>query len=729
VFDFLSAARKLVFEHGISVVPVIPAAKSPGVWANNAWRPMPGWDVYKRRFPTEEELTLWASWPHPGIGVITGELSGLIGVDLDNRPDLHAVITSLLPTTPSKKVGEKGLTHFFRRTAEGYKAWSIGKERVVDLLSERLCIIPPSVHPTGCEYEWVGESLIDLGKEKLPPLPGNFAYLMDGLFNAWDPQVLPPPPPTPPMAYSSTLSDVRDALTHISPDDYDTWIRVGMAIKSENAGADGFSVWDAWSQGSAKYKPQEMAKKWASFHGSGITVASLFQLAYAAGYQKKTPAPAAPQVTFSGSLREAISPQKTEEETQPAEVKSDLALPLDLLTSAPGLVGEIADWITQNNRYYQPSYSLAAALSLVGMIKGHNVCTEEDGRTNLLTISVGVSGSGKSQPNGLVQEIIGKAGLSAYLLGEPKSESGFLKSLQKSGGKGLLLWDEIGVAFKGLFSSYAPSYQTGIVRQFLKLYSMANQLVVGQEFADTDGKNPRIDLNQPCFCLYGTTTKEGIFGAFSSTEAVNGFAARLLIFETHDYLTPRKRQFQKTPLPEWLVGKVKATANAGVSVGTIIAPTTVPYSEAARAIMADAEEWFEARRVEAIKGHRAADISIWSRAYEQTTKVALTVEDESEIGEPSAAWAVRLVTELSKRMILAASEQIADNETHAEVNKVLGIIKSAGGWVSTTELFERTRGLSPQKRRDILSGLEEEEKIEKKEWATTGRKKLVYRAI
>lgn len=53
-------------------------------------------------------------------------------------------------------------------------------------------------------------------------------------------------------------------LCSISPNDYETWVKVGMALKKEHGEA-GFRFWKAWSSTSSKYNHSEIADKWASF--------------------------------------------------------------------------------------------------------------------------------------------------------------------------------------------------------------------------------------------------------------------------------------------------------------------------------------------------------------------------------------------------------------------------------------------------------------------------------
>ena len=79
--------------------------------------------------------------------------------------------------------------------------------------------------------------------------------------------------------------EVLDALQFIDPADltYQEWCNVGMAIKSEGLG---WEVFDSWSSRDAnRYHPGECEKKFDSFNDTGITKATLFQMAYEGGYE------------------------------------------------------------------------------------------------------------------------------------------------------------------------------------------------------------------------------------------------------------------------------------------------------------------------------------------------------------------------------------------------------------------------------------------------------------
>ena len=87
--------------------------------------------------------------------------------------------------------------------------------------------------------------------------------------------------------------NVVDALNFIDPSntDYDSWLRVGMALN--NATKEDPSItwkdWDDWSKRDSRpgmYQPGLCEKKWAGFHpDGGVSEATIFQLAFANGYK------------------------------------------------------------------------------------------------------------------------------------------------------------------------------------------------------------------------------------------------------------------------------------------------------------------------------------------------------------------------------------------------------------------------------------------------------------
>lgn len=78
-------------------------------------------------------------------------------------------------------------------------------------------------------------------------------------------------------------AQIWDALQYIPADDRETWVHVGMAIKSE-LGNDGFGLWDRWSQSAESYKERDARDVWRSIKDGAIGIGTLFHLAKQYGW-------------------------------------------------------------------------------------------------------------------------------------------------------------------------------------------------------------------------------------------------------------------------------------------------------------------------------------------------------------------------------------------------------------------------------------------------------------
>ena len=107
------------------------------------------------------------------------------------------------------------------------------------------------------------------------------------------------------------------ALFHVEPEDRETWIRVGSALKTE-MGDKGFAVWDAWSQQSEKYRKREMRTQWRSLRPGKVQVATLFYLARLGGYRGERER-SEPRVYVEQNLPNHFRREKQQEELRAAQ--------------------------------------------------------------------------------------------------------------------------------------------------------------------------------------------------------------------------------------------------------------------------------------------------------------------------------------------------------------------------------------------------------------------------
>lgn len=86
------------------------------------------------------------------------------------------------------------------------------------------------------------------------------------------------------MSAPASLEKIQSALSYISPEDRNTWWRVGMAIKAELGDA-GHWVWDDWSQRAENYNERSASAVWRSFKAGGkVQIGTVFYLAKEKGW-------------------------------------------------------------------------------------------------------------------------------------------------------------------------------------------------------------------------------------------------------------------------------------------------------------------------------------------------------------------------------------------------------------------------------------------------------------
>lgn len=98
------------------------------------------------------------------------------------------------------------------------------------------------------------------------------------------------------------VDDLRDALRLVPSEDYELWIRVGMALKT--LGNAGVSLWLEWSGKSAKYDMAVALKRWEGFKPSQTGHAAVFAEAKQHGWDPR----AAPSIARKRARRRADAP-------------------------------------------------------------------------------------------------------------------------------------------------------------------------------------------------------------------------------------------------------------------------------------------------------------------------------------------------------------------------------------------------------------------------------------
>lgn len=724
----LSTIGRELLSRGISIVPIMPGEKRPGEFDRGRWRGMNEWSGYAKKLPTEEELNTWETWPEASIGLVCGELSGIIALDFDNLPELGEKIRALIPDSPVKKRGAKGFTAFYRYNGEqNYKGKHDG-ETVVEILSNgNQTLLPPSKHPTGINYEWVtAATLQNFDKKHLPILPKNFVEEVNKILGREKQARVY----TERKNFDTNLEKVREALKFISPNDYDIWIKVGAAIYSEFP-TQGFTVWNEWSKGSEKYKGEpEMSRKWLSFDKiKNIHIGSVFYHATQGGYINGIDRSySAPHIEIN------LADEKISEE-KPDPREGALCIDENILENTPGLVGRIAAWINETALYPHPALALGASITTVGILKAHRVRTETDLRTNLMVLGLAPSGSGKGHAVKKIEELLEAAGLFSIIGGRPVSNTAVLKLLRNGNGRRLILWDELGMALSEMTSKNSGSHKAAILRVIMEVFSKAEGILVGDEYADHDDKMKRKDIVQPCLGVYGTTTPGRFYEALTSSHVLDGFLPRWLTFETSNKYPKRKSGSVISDVPSDLIAGCQEIDRMPTNViprGNIdecskIRPAVVPFCDEAKKIFNKAIEDFDKKKEIYGKKREGFD-AIWARGAEHAAKLALIVEDSAEITPPSINWALSLVTSTLEATCGMVTERLVENDYQKAVNRILEVIKNGDPkGITRSALLRKIQHIETRKREDILSSLEESGMIQSLTFKSATKSAKAYR--
>lgn len=242
-------------------------------------------------------------WFHPeegkfkgwNIGIGCGRDGGVFAIDVDMHHDVDGFknlsrleeSNDRLPPCPSQKTPNGG-KHFLFRWQENAACTTNKIAPGIDTrggdktsCKGHVVVWPSKVN--GEQYQW------DSGGE-LPDIP---SWAMERMGVLWKP-----------TKYASgnrgnenvgeddyehivPLDQVNRMLSYVQIDelDYDGWLKIGMAIKSQYPESEGMEIWEEWSRQGSRYKEGECKVRWSGFSTAGsVRAGTLFYYAKEGGY-------------------------------------------------------------------------------------------------------------------------------------------------------------------------------------------------------------------------------------------------------------------------------------------------------------------------------------------------------------------------------------------------------------------------------------------------------------
>lgn len=388
--------------------------------------------------------------------------------------------------------------------------------------------------------------------------------------------------------------------------------------------------------------------------------------------------------------------------TQPEPINPDAMG--DIFYAIPGLIGDMIAYHREYAPRPRPELSLVACIALMGVITGRKIQTKSGMRTNIYCIGLAPSGSGKEKPRNNNVLAMAQAGLSRYLGSEsPASDAALISELADQPSL-LLQIDEIHRYFATLRSEGNQSaHLKNIQKVILELTgAVENPSWSPKSWAD---KAKKKIISHPHLCLYGTSTADGFWGSVASSDAVDGFLARMMIVEAaREY--PRLREREAPATPQSIIDILKAWDEFKAGSGNLsdINPNAVKIhvDTAAQDRIQSHSDGVEDRLTDDPDDRKA----IWSRSSALAKRLSLIFAasrgpDGITVTLDDAVSAVRLANWCTRLLIRRVFTHVSSNEFDREKKKVLDIIRLAGQ-ITGYELTRKTQWIRGSRERQAI---------------------------
>ena len=160
---------------GCSVIPVhsvmngrcscgSPKCKAPGKHPRFKWT-----QQQSKSYSVKELVEIWEEYPDSNVGIVTGQVSKLVVLDIDGEPGMKSLegiglAFEDLPVSPTVRTGGGGNHIYYRYPETGDIQTKAGVLPKVDIRGKGgFVVAPPSVHMSGETYYWIeGRSIYDL---------------------------------------------------------------------------------------------------------------------------------------------------------------------------------------------------------------------------------------------------------------------------------------------------------------------------------------------------------------------------------------------------------------------------------------------------------------------------------------------------------------------------------------------------------------------------------------
>lgn len=727
-------------EREISVVPIAPGQKIPGAYSQqNGWEGMASWVRFNDRLPSDIELSYWEQWPDAGIGVITGKQSRIVAVDKDM--DLPAAgekaLLDIIPYSPVAKKGKKGWTRFYRYSGEKSRSFDAGGARIIDVISDgRQTVVPPTLHPDGMHYTWITEDALDSidSVDDLPALPADFFDQIElalGPYQTEKEKIFQRRVSHRDRGAIDTAASIQaeyySDINRIALDNLDLWVPV--LIKTAARHSDGYRSIAIW-RGRVKTRnvginPQGI-RDWGG--GYGMSPITLVMYENGLSFQQAVellraciPMNEPEHITFTvnGKPIQSAPPQVTYHEhialdpvsppPPPEEVETGSELP-PFVENPPGILGDIARWITATAPKPQPELSLAAAIALCSVIMGRSYSTQFGNMTSLYLIMIAKSTEGKEHPQECVNNTLAATGLDNLIGGSGYTSAGAVHSALLKSPCHIITVDEIGKMLK-LSRAAGQSNSEAAIDKIIEAYGRLRGIMRPPQYSTmtistdaTKKTNAEKTVHYPAITLLGATTPGTFYANLTGDLIKDGFLGRCIVIESKrprqlTQFVPRNPPHKR--ITDWCKAVHRSWVMDGVTIDAVVPDqdpeiTEIQFDRACIAELPILEE--EINSAKTVAEDDDLD-SILGRTLEKAMRLSLIVtkarhSNATVITIDDLRWAYQYVRHYDMLLVDAVRKNRSANEYDALMRKAVDLIKGARKLASNPKLLQFARVLA-----------------------------------
>lgn len=697
------------------------------------WQLTPDW--------SDEQLEGLEACGHfnTGYGVL---VSGLLVVDIDARNGGVESYTRLVRDLGIELAPNSGLTvqtgsgqgsmHIYYKAPQGVSLIQSHKDyKGIDFKSSGFVIGPGSAHASGNTYEVLNGHPEEIGEAPhelitLLKRPDAYRASRDG------------------VSIDLTDSDLRKMLDFIDCDcERATWISIGMALHHATHGS-GFELWDGWSSRGAKYPGADnLRNQWDRFGKAGnpVTTGTIFFHAEKGGWKPEAAEEEDPQFAEGSWLAQLAAGDEVKEVEEVVEQIVDKENKVRTISTRhpfhvdgvdllrpPGFVGELCKWINDQSRFPRENLAVGAALQAISNVAGLRYTDDLDGvTTNLFTMCVAGSATGKEAVLQAIGEVHMAAGIQRATVGSIKSEQEIIRNLIDNQAAFYVI-DEFGILLKTITSS-KEAYHSGVIGAMMSAYSKANSFMalngdtkrevrkilmseltsIRKMLDENEGDSAKLErrrvqleralksidsgLERPFLSMIGFTTPVTFDSLVTYEQATNGFIGRSIIIQERDSNPRAKRNYKKARMSDRMAMTLVGMYDGGhydmeqYRVEHYGDREEIPTTAEARAMLDDVAEWAW-QKAEHHRNTTGLE-SIPRRAREMVSKLSLILAVPGRIRTAEhVRWAYAFIErDIRDKCNLAHSNRMEQIEegANSEQQTLLAMIAKIKSRLSTDD--------------------------------------------